>query len=153
MRKLFVFIIILLFISACALKKVEKNHGVIFLSKKQEQLFIKKSNINDVISLLGPPSTKSFFDKDLWIYIERQNDHSTIKKLGKEEIVINNVLILEINEKGLLEKKELLDINSMKNLEFTKETTKTISKKNTFIYDFLSSLRQKINDPLNKRKR
>ena len=153
MRKLFVFIIISLFISACTLKKVKKNHGVIFLSKKQEQLFIKKSNINDVISLLGPPSTKSFFDKDLWIYIERQNDYSTIKELGKEEIIVNNVLILEINEKGLLEKKELLDINSMKNLEFTKETTKTISKKNMFIYNFLSSLRHKINDPLNKRKR
>ena len=121
--------------------------------KKQEQLFVKKSNINDIMNILGPPSTKSFFDKDIWIYIEKKTNHSSIKKLGKEKLITNNVLILEIDQKGLLEKKELLDINSMNNLEFTKATTQTIEKKNTFIYSFLSSLRHKINDPLGKRKR
>jgi len=36
MRKLFIFFIISLFISACTLKKVEKHHGVHFLNKKQD---------------------------------------------------------------------------------------------------------------------
>ena len=39
----------------------------------------------------------------------------------------------------------------MKNLKIVKATTETGFKKNTFIYNFFSSMRQKINDPLNKR--
>ena len=43
-----------------------------FLNKKHEKLIINKSNKNDIIQLLGSPSTKSAFDNDLWIYIERE---------------------------------------------------------------------------------
>ena len=153
MKNLFIFFILSLFISACTLKKVEKHHGVQFLSKKQEKLTINQSNKNDILNLLGSPSTKSTFDNDIWIYIERKTDNSSLIKFGREKIIVNNVLLLEINRKGLLEKKKFLDLNNMKNLQFTEVTTENQYKKNTFVYDFLSTLRQKINDPLGKRKR
>ena len=153
MRNLFIFLIIALFISAFNLKKVENRHGVHFLKIKQEKLTVNKSNKNDIIKLLGSPSTKSHFDNDLWIYIENKTDKSSLISFGKERIVLNNVLLLEINSKGLLEKKEFLDINKMENVNFTKQTTTTYSKQSTFVYDFLSSMRQKINDPLGKRKK
>jgi len=142
-----------LFITACTLKKVEKHHGVHFLDKKQKKLTVNQSNKNDILKLLGSPSTKSTFDNDLWIYIERRTNNSSLKKFGSEKIIINNVLLLEINNLGLLEKKEFLDLKSMKELKFTEQTTENQYKKNTFVYDLLSSLRQKINDPLGKRKR
>jgi outer membrane protein assembly factor BamE (lipoprotein component of BamABCDE complex) len=153
MRKLFIFIIIPLFISACTLKKVEKHHGVHFLSKKQEKLTVNQSNKNDILKLLGSPSTKSIFDNDLWIYIERKTDNSSLIKFGSQKIVVNNVLLLEINKIGILENKEFLDLTNMQDLKFTEQTTGNQYKKNTFIYDFLSSMRQKINDPTGKRKR
>ena len=153
MRKLFIFIIISLFISACTLKKVEKHHGVNFLNKKQEKLTINQSNKNDILKLLGSPSTKSTFDNDLWIYIERKTDNSSLTKFGSERIIVNNVLLLEINNMGLLEKKEFLDLTNMQELKFAQQTTENQYKKSTFVYDFLSSMRQKINDPLGKRKR
>tara|TARA_B110000503_G_scaffold102488_1_gene153093 strand:- start:50 stop:511 length:462 start_codon:yes stop_codon:yes gene_type:complete len=153
MKNLFLFIIIALFFSACTLKKVENHHGVHFLNKKQEKLTIKQSNKNDILILLGAPSSKSTFDNDLWIYIERITDNSSLTKFGAERIIVNNVLLLEINSMGLLEKKEFLDLNSMKEIKFAQQTTGTQYKKNTFLYDFLSSTRQKINDPLGKRKR
>jgi len=153
MRKLFIFFIISLFISACTLKKVEKHHGVRFLNKKQEKLTVNQSNKNDILKLLGSPSTKSTFDNDLWIYIERKNDNSSLTKFGSERIIVNNVLLLEINNMGLLETKEFLDLNNMQELKFSEKTTENQYKKNTFLYDFLSSMRQKINDPLGKRKR
>ena len=111
------------------------------------------SNKNDILKLLGSPSTKSTFDNDLWIYIERKTDNSSLTKFGSERIIVNNVLLLEINNKGLLEKKEFLDLTNMQKLEFAERTTENQYKKNTFLYDFLSSMRQKINDPLGKRKR
>ena len=139
--------------SACNLKKVEKNHGVRFLDKKQEKLLINTSNKNDIITLLGSPSSVSTFDNDLWIYIERKIDHSSLRKFGEERIIVNNVLLLEINSMGLLKKKEFFDLNNMQKVNFEVNTTNNKYKKNTFIYDFLSSLRQKINDPLGKRKK
>ena len=153
MRKLFILFIISLFISACTLKKVQKHHGVHFLDKKQEKLKVNRSNKNDIIKLLGSPSTKSTFDNDLWIYIERKTDNSSLIKFGNEKIIVNNVLLLEINSMGLLEKKEFLDLKNMQDLKFSELTTNNQYKKNTFLYDFLSSLRHKINDPLGKRRR
>jgi hypothetical protein len=41
----------------------------------------------------------------------------------------------------------------MKKIEFTEQTTETQYRKKTFVYDFLTSMRQKINDPLGKRKK
>ena len=103
--------------------------------------------------LLGAPSSKSTFDNDLWIYIERKTDNSSLVKFGKEKITVNNVLILEINNKGMLAKKEFFDLNNMKAVKFSELETSSDYNKKTFLYEFLSSMRQKINDPLGKRKK
>ena len=145
--------IIALFFSSCSLKKVTNHHGVHFLNKKQEKLIINVTNTNDILEILGPPSTKSTFDNDLWIYIERTIDNLPLLSFGKENIILNNVLLLEINSMGLLERKNFLDLNSMQTIKFVEGTTENQYKKNRFIYDFLSSMRQKINDPQGKRKK
>jgi len=103
--------------------------------------------------MLGSPSSKSSFDDNIWFYIERKKSNLSLKKLGKEVITENNILILEFNERNILVKKEFLDIKNMNNHKFSKKETEGNYKTNTFIYDFLSSMRQKINDPLGKRKR
>ena len=69
-----ILIIFFLFVVNCNFNKVVNNHGVHFLDKKQDQLIVNTSNKNDIINLLGPPSTKSTFNNDLWIYIERKKN-------------------------------------------------------------------------------
>ena len=153
MKKLFIFFIIPLFFSACTLKKFERHHGVHFLEKKQKNLVLNSSNKNDIISILGPPSTKSTFDNDLWIYIERKQIESTILKLGKDKMIVNNILIVEINDKGLLIKKDFINMDNMNEYKFTENKTEITYNKKSFVYDFLSSIRQKINSPAKKKKR
>ena len=119
---------------------------------KQEKLTVYQNNTNDIQNLLGPPSTKSTFDNDIWIFIEREMTNQRLMKLGKEKLLTNNILILEIDTKGLLVKKEFYDINKMNDLKISSLNTKNKYLKNSFVYDFLSSMRQKINDPLGKRK-
>ena len=145
--------IILIFITNCKFNKVIDSHGVHFLDKKQQKLNILTSNKNDILELLGPPSTKSTFNNDLWIYIERKKTASNLKNLGKKKTYVNNVLLLEINNRGLLVKKDFLDINDMKKLKFTNDSTQSSYSKKSFVYDFLSSMRQKISDPLGVRKK
>ena len=145
--------LIFFFITSCSLNKVIKKHGVRNLDKKQEKLIINISNSNDVIKILGPPSTQSTFDNDLWIFIEREITHEKIIKLGKEKLLTNNVLIVEINDMGILVKKDFYNINDMNELTLSKMKTESKYTKKSFVYDFLSSMRQKINDPLGKRKK
>ena len=152
MNKIY-FIIIFLFIANCSFNKAIKHHGVNLLEKKQEKLFLKTTNKNDIVKLLGPPSTKSSFDNDIWIYIERKITTKKLFKLAKKKILINNVLVLEIDKYGLLVKKDLYDLNDMNDLNFSKNVTKIEFSKRSFVYDFLSSMKQKINDPLGKRKK
>ena len=128
-----------------------KHHGVPFLEKKQSELIVNESNINDIKKILGLPSTKSKFDNDVWIYIEQNQTQSEFKNLGKMKISKNNILILEIDEYGILKKKDLLNQTDMKKLEVSKKITGQKYSKNSFVYDFFSSLRQKINDPLGQR--
>ena len=144
---------IILFITSCTINKVVKKHGVRNLEKKQENLVIYQSNKNDIVQILGPASSKSSFDNDMWIFIEREITNQKIMKLGKEKLIKNNVLFLEINNQGILVKKEFYNINEMNDVKFSSLETKSKYSKRAFVYDFLSSMRQKINDPLGKRKK
>ena len=149
MRIIF-FISIFILISNCSFNLVDDHHGVFYLDKKQKKIKVNESNTNDILSILGEPSTKSTFDEDVWIYIERKITNSHF--FGKRNLIVNNVMILDIDDNGILSKKEFYDINDMKKIKFDPNRTESITRR-TFIYNFLSSLRQRINDPLGVRKK
>jgi outer membrane protein assembly factor BamE (lipoprotein component of BamABCDE complex) len=151
MIKILYIIFLSLIVANCSFKPVVKHHGVPFLEKKQKSLIVNETNKNDIIKMLGNPSTKSKFDNDVWIYLERKQTQSKLKNLGKMKIYKNDVLVLEINKFGILHKKNFYNINDMKKITTTKETTDTGFQKETFIYKFFSSMRQKVNDPLGQR--
>jgi len=131
---------------------VVQHHGVHNLEKKQEKLFINKTNKNDIIKLIGPPSTKSSFDNDLYIYIEKKTSSSKLTKLGSKDLLINNVLVLEINNKGILTSKKLYTKNDMMKIKFEEKITIANYSKESFINRFLFSVRQKIDDPTGKKR-
>jgi len=151
MFKILYIIFLSLVVANCSFKPVVKHHGVPFLEKKQKNLTINKSNKNDIKKTLGIPSTTSKFDNDIWIYIERKQTQSKLKNLGKMKIYKNDVLVLEIDNYGILKSKEFYNIDDMEKIKISKNQTKTGFTKKSFIYNFMSSMRQKVNDPLGKR--
>ena len=151
MKKLLIIILVLIF-SNCSLNKVVQHHGVHNLDKKQTKLKINFSNKNDVIKLIGPPSTKSTFDNDVFIYIERKTSSSRLSKLGQKVLLVNNVLVLELDSSGLLLAKTFYNIDDMQKIKFDESITSINYSKKSFIYNFLSSVRQKIDDPLGKKR-
>jgi outer membrane protein assembly factor BamE (lipoprotein component of BamABCDE complex) len=150
MKKLL--ILTLLFLASCSLNKVVQHHGVHNLEKKQTKLKVNFTNKNDIIKIIGPPSTKSTFDNDVYIYIERKTSTSKLTKLGKKKLLANNILVLEIDNNGILLSKKFYDINDMNKMNFNEAQTGVNYSKKSFIYSFLSSLRQKIDDPLGKKR-
>ena len=146
MKKIFLILLIII-TSNCSLNKVVQHHGVHNLEKKQEKLKINQSNKNDILKIIGPPSTKSTFENDVYIYIERKTSNSKLSKLGKKVLIVNNVLILDINKKGLLVEKKFYNKDDMNKIKFDEKETKTDYSKNSFIYNFFYTLRQRIDDP------
>ena len=149
----YIFIILILILNtSCSFKNVVKHHGVHYLEKKQEKIKLFENNTNDVKKILGNPSTKNSFDNDIWIYIEKKTTVSKFRSFGKRKLLINNVLVLEFDTRGLLVKKDFYNNDDMNKIKISKDETDVLNKKNTFIKTLLSNLRQKINDPLGKRK-
>ena len=152
MHKIISVLILLLLLSNCQRNPVIKTHGVPFLDKKQRNLTIEKSNKNDVKKALGHPSTVATFDNSIWIYIERTRTRGKLLKFGQNITNKSNVLALEFNEYGILTKKDFYNKNQINKIIFTKDTTETITREKNFVYSFLSSLRQKINKPMERKK-
>ena len=151
MKNILYLFIISLIVTNCSFKKVVKHHGVSFLEKKQKNLVINESNKNEIIDILGNPSTRSKFNNDVWIYIERKQTQSRLKNLGRMKVYKNDVLVLEIDNYGILKKKDFYNIDDMQKIDIVEGTTEANFARNSFIYDFMSSMRQKINDPLGQR--
>ena len=148
----YILIIILFFTLSCSLNKVKNNHGVLSLENKINKIKINESNTNDIVNIFGPPSTKSTFDNNIWIYIERKKSNRSIFALGTKKTVKNNVAVLEINSKGLLKSKKIYDLEKMNKYKFSENTTENEYEKNSYIYGVLTSLREKINAPTKRKK-
>ena len=150
MNKILYIFFIILVTTSCSIKPIDKYHGVAFLEKKQKELLINKSNKNDIIKILGSPSTESILEDDLWIYIENRKSKSSILKLGKEIVLTSNVLVLEIDKKGILKSKKFFNIDDQNDYSFNKSVTAK-SDKDSFVYGVISSLKQKIDTPKRKK--
>ena len=143
-KYIYLSVIILFFITACQQKEVTKTHGIAYLEKREKLIVVNKSNKNDTVDVLGPPSTKGMTNDNLWIYIERTTGRGKLIKLGRTYLKKNNVLVLEFDNYGILARKEFYNKKKMHEIKFAKDVTENEIRKENFIYGFLSSIRQKM---------
>ena len=147
-----ILIILAIFLSSCKLNKIVNHHGIHNLEIKSNELFINKSNINEINKLLGPPSSTSYFDNKILVYLERKTSNSKLHRLGKKKLIANNVLLLEVNNRGMLVSKKFFNKEDINKMEFSKKVTNVDIGKQSFIYKTLSGVRSKIDDPLGKKR-
>ena len=145
------YILIFFIIINCSGNKVSNYHGANQLESKFNKIKIDKTNKNDLLKILGPPSTKSDFNENIWFYVERLKSNQSLIKLGTQKIKKNNVLIVELNETGILKKKKLLDLENMNDIKYLENTTEKEFKNDSLLYDVFTTLREKINSPTRKK--
>ena len=145
-------IILTLFLSNCKLNKVVNHHGIHNLELKSKDLLVNKTNVNDINKILGPPSSTSYFDNDVFMYLERKTSNSKLLKLGKRKLLVSNVLLLEIDKRGMLINKEFLNMNDLNKLKISQKETGISTRKQSFISEALSNVIDKIDDPLGKKR-
>ena len=132
------------FLTGCQRNELIKTHGIAYLDKREKLIIVNESNKNDTIDILGQPSSKGMTNENIWIYIERTKTRGKLLKLGRNYLKKNNVLVLEFDKYGILNKKEFYDKDDMKRIDFAKAITENDVRKENFIYSFLSSIRQKM---------
>ena len=150
MRYLFLFILFF-FTLNCSINKVSNLHGFRFVDTKIDKIQLNKSNKNDVRRIIGPPSSKSAFN-NTWLFFERKKTNQSLFKLGRKNISRNNILIVEFNNMGLVKEKSLLDLNDMNDIKIAEKKTKKEFAQDNFVYNLLSTLRNKINAPTRRKK-
>ena len=147
----FIIIIIFFFTINCSGNKVSNFHGSKQLEAKFNLIKVNVNNKNDLIKLIGPPSSVSDFNNNKWFYIERLKTNQSLIKLGNQKIEKNNVLIVELDTLGIVREKKLLDLEDMNDVKYLKATTEKDFQNNNFLYNVFSSLREKINAPAKNR--
>ena len=147
-----IFLILLLLTTfSCTSNKVSNNHGFISLQAKFEKVIVNKTNKNDIIQIIGPPSSISNFDENKWFYIQTKKENQSLYKLGIKKIEKNNVLIVTFNNMGILNDKRILRLDDMNDIKYVKAITEKDFKQNNALYKILSSLREKANSSVRNR--
>lgn len=134
------YLIIFILFTNCSLNNPVEKSGVVNLRIKINEIKINETNKNDVSKLIGPPIIIDSFDKNIWTFVE------TIKKsniFGKKVLVLNDVLILKFNNLGIVSDYETYDINSIKDIEFSKIVTNS-DLKSGLIENILASSKKRI---------
>ena len=140
-----IFAILFFQLNSCGLKVVE-NHGQIYEKNINfKELQVGKTTKNEIVQLLGSPSTTSNFDNEQsWIYISSEFKKFIFLDGSNTD---QKILILSFNQ-NTLKNKELLSKNDINNIEYEETLTDSRGKKVNWIKDFFSNLNP---DPYGKR--
>ena len=138
------FLLILIFLTNCQLKPSSNTHGILFLENRVKKLEVNKTNVNDVIRIVGLPHSKSIKNDNEWIYIERIIVKGKYHKLGQNILKTNNVLFLEFDNYGILKNKHLFKKDDIKKIAFSLEETENNLSKRSFVEKLFSSLKSKM---------
>ena len=139
----FLILLILIFTYNCTGNKVSNYHGSKSLENKFDKIEVGITNKNDLINIIGPPSSISDFDKNKWFYIERLKTNQSLVKLGTQRIKKNNILVVQLSSSGILKNKNLLNLEDMNDLKYLKNYNKDFKNDDIF-YGIFSSLREKL---------
>ena len=145
--RIFILISFIIIIN-CSGNKVSNYHGSKLLDTKYKKLQVNVTNKNDIIKIIGPPSSISDFNKNKWFYFERLKTNQSLFKLGTQKFEKNNIIVVELNDQGILKSKKLLDLNDMNDIKYIKTLTTKEFKNDNLLYGVFSSLREKINAPM-----
>ena len=140
-------ILVFLITLSCSNNKVFINHGLTALESKSEKIVIGNTNKNDVLNIIGRPSTVSLFDENSWFFIEREQMNQSVFKLGKTKLTKNNVLEIIFDDYGIVKLTKIYNLDNMNELKIVKNKTKKKYDDTSALGKVLKSLEQKINNP------
>tara|TARA_B100000575_G_C22626020_1_gene387810 strand:- start:19 stop:402 length:384 start_codon:yes stop_codon:yes gene_type:complete len=121
-------------------------HGVSNLKNKILLIKANKTNKNDIIRILGPIPVVNKND-NRWAYFEVRESRT---KYGKKNIYVNDYVEIYFDKYGIVKEFQFFNLNSMNDIKFAKEKTKSLGVEDTFSKNLLSSTRKRMENARKK---
>lgn len=131
-------------LSACT--KHEYYHGYSFDSKEMVQIKINETSENEVIQLLGSPTTTSLFGDKKYFYIAM---HQESEAFFLPYTITQDVLEISFNNSNIVSSTKTYTLNDAKKIEHARNTTKLKGNELTPIEQILSNV-GRFNNPKQK---
>jgi len=128
------------------LNKIDNVHGVSNLKNKILLIKANKTNKNDIIRILGPIPVVNKND-NRWAYFEVRESRT---KYGKKNIYVNDYVEIYFDKYGIVKEFQFFNLNSMNDIKFAKEKTKSLGVEDTFSKNLLSSTRKRMENARKK---
>ena len=124
--KLFILFILTLILYSCS--PINKQHGYLiddFLmsSDNISRFSVGNTTKSEIFENMGSPSIEIFDVNDVWIYLLSVREKRVFEQ---DEIQFQNIFRFEFDTKGVLEKIEIIDNQSFKQIVFSKDKTRVI---------------------------
>ncbi len=128
------------------MNKIDNVHGVSNLKNKILLIKANKTNKNDIIRILGPIPVVNKND-NRWAYFEVRESRT---KYGKKNIYVNDYVEIYFDKYGIVKEFQFFNLNSMNDIKFAKEKTKSLGVEDTFSKNLLSSTRKRMENARKK---
>ncbi len=112
--------IILLLLAGCADQKIVRGH--ILRESVLEQVYLGDSNKQDVLRLLGTPTTVSTFDTDVWYYIGQRKTKAGFLPPETNAVEVH---VVRFDENGIAQEMDYYDHTHLQILGYNKTRTPT----------------------------
>jgi len=132
--KLYLSIFLVIVLAACT--TIEERHGAL-LKPKTIQKIVPNTTKQQVVSLLGSPSTKSSYGEQIWYYISNNQEREI---LANDDMLAQEVLAIYFNEDDKVYNVETYGLQDAKNVAFIERKTPTAGHELTAIEQLLGNV-------------
>lgn len=122
-------------LSACVQRTAIR--GNLPREEKLSKLKVGEFNTDQVVQLIGTPSTSSTFDGNIWYYISRKTEKIAF---FDETVVDQKVIVLFFNDKNVLEAIYRYNNDDRRQVELVERTTPTAGKELSVIEQLIGNI-------------
>ena len=101
------------------------------------ELAVGASTAQDVLAVLGTPTTVAAFDDRTWYYIGQRTEHVSF---FEPEIIDRRVVIVSFDEQGRLTAMDERTLEDGQEVEFVSRQTPTLGREMTFLEQMLGNI-------------
>jgi outer membrane protein assembly factor BamE (lipoprotein component of BamABCDE complex) len=95
-----------------------------------------RTNRADIEELLGTPSTRATFNKEIWLYIGSREETHVFKK---PKLIERRILTIRFNNRGIVEETQNYDATNGRLVQIVKQKTPTRGRELTFIEQLIGN--------------
>ena len=123
-------------VTSCSNNNI-KAHGNIISQDDLKHIEIGQTSKNDLIMMLGQPTTKSSLDKDTWYYMGQT---IKLKSFMKPDLLSRKIVEFQFDEEGNVLSISEYDEKDAKNIKISPDKTESLATKQSPVQQFIGNI-------------